>query len=57
MTTKEDSITVIEESCGDMQVWIPTGEKWDGKKVFMNSRDGITAIRTSENRMERISDE
>ena len=53
---EEVGIALIEESCRDMQVWIPIGERPDGKKTFGNTRDGRLAVRTGKNKMELIEE-
>ena len=54
---EEVGIALIEESCGGMQVWIPIGERPDGKKTFGNTKDGRLAVRTGKNRMELIEED
>ena len=51
---EEVGMAVIEDSFRNTQIWIPTDERLDGKKMFRNSRGGHLAVRTGKNRMEAV---
>jgi len=62
---EEAGMAVIEESCGGMQVWIPTGGRIMYNdlhggirpvKIFRNTRDGHLAVRLNKNRMVLIEE-
>ena len=51
---EEAGMAVIEDSFRNTEIWIPTGERVDRRKVFRYSKDGRLAIRTGKNRMKVI---
>ena len=51
----EANMAIIEESCGNMDVWIPTGERdSNGRRIFTHRKSGRKMVIGSDDSMEII---